>query len=47
MNRRKKYEKCFEISTEIRCQNENETEINNEIIVEIKILFFLKKNLIN
>ena len=40
MNRRKKYEKCFEISTKIRCQDENEAKTNNEIIVEIKNSFF-------
>ena len=40
---KKKYEKCFEISTKVRCQNENETKTNNEIIVEIKNSFFFQK----
>ena len=45
MSKRKKYKECFEISTEIRCQDENEAKTNNEIVVEIKILFFLKKKI--
>ena len=40
MNKRKKYEKCFEASTEVRCQDENEAKTNNEIVAEIQILFF-------
>ena len=40
MSRRKEYEKCFEVSTEIRCQNENEAKTNNEIIAEIKDFFY-------
>ena len=39
MNRKKEYKKCFEISTKVRCQDKNETKTNNEITVEIKILF--------
>ena len=44
MNKRKKYKKDFKASTEIRCQDENETKINNEIVAKIKILFFKEKN---
>ena len=40
MNRKKEYKKCFEISTKVRCQNENEAKTNNEIIAEIKNSFF-------
>ena len=40
MNRKKAYEKCFEASTEVRCQSENETKTNIEIIAEIKNSFF-------
>ena len=43
MNKKKEYEECFEISIEIRCQDENEAKTNNEIIVEIKNFFFKKK----
>ena len=45
MSRKKEYEKCFEISTEIRCQDENEAKTNNKIIAEIKNSFFLKKKI--
>ena len=41
---KKKCKKCFEVSIEIRCQNENEAKTNNEIVVEIKLLFFKEKN---
>ena len=40
MNKKEKYEECFEASTEIRCQDENKAKTNNKIVVEIKILFF-------
>ena len=40
MNKKKEYKECFEISTEIRCQDENETKTNNEIIAKIKNSFF-------
>ena len=43
---KKKYEECFEASTEIRCQDENKAKTNHEIIAEIKI-FFLKKETID
>ena len=36
---KKKYEKYSETSTKIRCQDENEAKMNNEIIAEIKIFF--------
>ena len=47
MSKKKEYEEYFEISTKIRCQDENEAKINNEIVAEIKNSFFLKKKLTN
>ena len=43
MNKRKKYEKCFRVSTKVRCQNKNEAKTNNEIIVEIQKKILKKK----
>ena len=42
VSKKKEYEECFETSTEVRCQDENKTKTNNEIVAEIKNSFFFK-----